>query len=94
MYKIEEGNAIRKKYNNNSVLVELAIREIYNNRVSEVTKDSSILPKAEEFKSRRKCFIFNSELKIKKNYYFLDKFILIIFINLVFFRHNLKEKKF
>lgn len=62
MYKIHEGNAIRKHYNNNSVLVELAIRDIYNNRVDEVTNkvDGAELPKAEDFTSRRKCFIFNS----------------------------------
>ncbi|TDW50066.1 deoxycytidylate deaminase [Flavobacterium sp. 270] len=61
MYKIDEGNAIRKHYNNNSVLVELAIRDIYNNRVHEATKgDGGELPKAEDFTSRRRCFIFNS----------------------------------
>ncbi|PKB16485.1 anti-phage dCTP deaminase [Flavobacterium sp. 5] len=63
MYKINEGNAIRKRYNNNSVLVELAIRDIYNSRADEVTNiadDPTFLPKAEDFKSRRTCFIFNS----------------------------------
>lgn len=61
-YKISEGNNIREKYNNNSVLVELAIMDIYNSRVNEITKngDGKTLPQPEEFVSRRKCFIFNS----------------------------------
>lgn len=61
MYKIDEGNAIRKKYDNNSVLVELAIRDIYLSRVHEARKGSEDeLPSAEDFTSRRRCYIFNS----------------------------------
>lgn len=59
IYKIEEGNAIRSKYNNNSILVELAIKDIHNDRIRE-TKTLSEIPRPEEYKSRRICFIFNS----------------------------------
>ncbi|MDI6050779.1 anti-phage dCTP deaminase [Flavobacterium sp. XS2P24] len=65
VYKIDEGNAIRSKYNNKSVLVELAIKDIHNARISQ-TKTLEAIPKPEEYKSRRICFIFNSIKNIEE----------------------------
>ncbi|MBA9073498.1 deoxycytidylate deaminase/uncharacterized protein YkvS [Flavobacterium gossypii] len=98
MYKIDEGNAIRKKYNNNSVLVELAIMDIYNNRVDEITKkDDGALPEAEDFISRRKCFIFNSiknkeELLLLRQIYTDNFYEFSIFSPQAERRDNLKNK--
>jgi deoxycytidylate deaminase len=65
VYKIDEGNAIRLKYDNKSVLVELAIKDIHNNRNNQ-TKTAEFYPKPEEYKSRRICFIFNSIKNIEE----------------------------
>lgn len=60
-YKITEGNFLREKYSNKSLLAELAIMEIHNSRIAEIsTSDSQDLPNLEDYKSRRTCFIFNS----------------------------------
>lgn len=59
-HKIKQGDAIRKKYNNNSVLVELGIQKIFNERTSEISISTSSLPTPEEYKSRRICYIFDS----------------------------------
>ncbi len=60
-YKINEGNEIRRKYNNNSILVELAIKDIFHQRIVDTGNfNVDALPQPDEYKSRRKCFIFNS----------------------------------
>ena len=58
-HKIEEGDKLRSKYKNNSILVELGISDIYNERTSEITNDDE-LPDSEEYSTRRICYIFDS----------------------------------
>ena len=66
IYKINEGNQIREKYSNKSVLVELAIQDIHIDRMKTVKTDEinprpeDYVPRPEDYKSRRICFIFNS----------------------------------
>ncbi|WP_271768747.1 anti-phage dCTP deaminase [Aquimarina algiphila] len=60
IYKIKEGNEIRKKYHNNSVLVELAIQDIHISRLEEINLDDPNELNPTKFKSRRKCYIFDS----------------------------------
>lgn len=62
LYKIEQGNEIRKKYENKSILVELAIKEIQESRLSDAQKKVSneSIPEITSLKTRRKCYIFNS----------------------------------
>lgn len=60
-YKIEQGNEIRRKYDNKSILVELAIKEIHVSRLMEGRKvGDDEIPKITDLKTRRKCYIFNS----------------------------------
>lgn len=60
-HKINEGNSIREKYDNKSVLVELAILDIHNSRLADTKKrEGEAIPSIIDMKSRRKCFIFNS----------------------------------
>lgn len=59
-HKIDQGNAIRKFYKNKSVLVELGISEIYNERANEIATNENELPHAEDYNSRRVCYIFDS----------------------------------
>ncbi len=60
-HKINEGNTIRTKYDNKSVLVELAIKDIHNSRLAETPKkEGKDIPDILDMKSRRKCFIFDS----------------------------------
>ena len=93
MYKIHEGNAIRKKYDNNSVLVELAIRDIYLSRVHEARKEGEgELPSAEDFTSRRRCYIFNS-IKNKEELLLLRQIYTDNFTNSVYFLHNMSESR-
>ncbi len=51
MHKIKGGDSLRKKYENNSILVELAIKKIREDRKEKSTLDA---------KSRRKCYIIDS----------------------------------
>ncbi len=60
IYKIKEGNEIRKKYTNNSVLVELAIQDIHISRLEEFNLNDTDELHPTKFKSRRKCYIFDS----------------------------------
>ncbi len=59
-YKINEGNRIRLKYKNNSVLAELAIQEIHLSRLEEnkVKEPEKLDPTT--FKSVRRCYIIDS----------------------------------
>lgn len=65
MYKIAGGDYLRKTYKNNSILVELAIKKIREDRGEEETT---------EIKGRRKCYIIDSlknteELKLLQSIY-------------------------
>lgn len=57
MYKIKGGNFIRDEYSNNSILIELAIKKIREDRED---KSKSELKTAKEYHSRRKCYIIDS----------------------------------
>ncbi|MGB1307445.1 MAG: anti-phage dCTP deaminase [Oceanihabitans sp.] len=60
IYKILEGNEIRKEYSNNSILAELAIQDIHISRLKEnKVKDHEKLDPT-TFKSIRRCYIFDS----------------------------------
>lgn len=59
IYKIQEGDKLRKKYSNNSILVELGILDIHNERTSEISEDEN-LPESESYSSRRVCYIIDS----------------------------------
>ncbi|MFK7833234.1 MAG: anti-phage dCTP deaminase [Winogradskyella sp.] len=99
IYKINEGNAIRKKYSNNSVLIELAVKDIH---VSRLKENNSIDTKSEfldtsTFKSRRKCYIFDSiknkeELLLLRRIYTKNFFLFSVFSPLDERRHTLREK--
>ena len=99
MYKINEGNAIRKKYSNNSVLIELAIKDIHISRLQEnksIDTGSTTLDTT-TFKSRRKCYIFDSiknkeELLLLRRIYTKNFFLFSIFSPLDERRHTLREK--
>jgi deoxycytidylate deaminase len=59
--KIEQGNEIRRVYDNKSILVELAIQEIHISRLVDGKKiGSDGIPAITDLKTRRKCYIFNS----------------------------------
>lgn len=65
MYKISGGDYLRKEYKNNSILVELAIKKIREDRGEKETT---------EIKGRRKCYIIDSlknteELKLLQSIY-------------------------
>lgn len=65
MHKIEGGDGLRNKYNNNSILIELAIKKIREEREIKETVDAI---------SRRKCYIIDSlknyeELKLLQSIY-------------------------
>jgi deoxycytidylate deaminase len=64
-YKIDGGDYLRNRYKNNSILIELAIRKIREDRKEKETI---------EMKSRRKCYIIDSlknyeELKLLRSIY-------------------------
>lgn len=60
-YKINQGNEIREKYKNKSILVELGIQKIHISRLIEGKRiGDDEIPKIENLKTRRKCYIFNS----------------------------------
>lgn len=69
IYKIEEGNEIRREYSNNSILAELAIQDIHISRLKEndVVDPKKLDPTT--FKSIRRCYIFDS-IKTKRNYFY------------------------
>ncbi|HMX00869.1 MAG TPA: anti-phage dCTP deaminase [Cyclobacteriaceae bacterium] len=58
-HKIDGGNFLRKKYENRSVLAELAIKKINLDRSEFFTTDGK-LPDATDLTSRRKCYIIDS----------------------------------
>ncbi|RXJ79486.1 anti-phage dCTP deaminase [Arcobacter sp. F2176] len=65
MWKIEGGDNLRTKYNNKSILIELAIKQIREERKIKKTTDAT---------SRRKCYIIDSlknyeELKLLQSIY-------------------------
>ncbi len=65
MHKIEGGDSLRKKFNNNSILVELAIKQIREERKVKETTSAT---------SRRVCYIIDSlknieELKLLRSIY-------------------------
>jgi deoxycytidylate deaminase len=61
IYKITQGNEIRKRYKNKSILVELAIQKIHISRLIDGKRiGDDEIPKIENLKTRRKCYIFNS----------------------------------
>ena len=71
LFKINNGDKIRKQYNNNSILAELVIRKIRQDRQLGL-EVSNIEP--ENFKSRRICYIIDSlknleELKLLRSIY-------------------------
>jgi len=99
LYKISEGNAIRKRYNNNSVLIELAVQDIHVSRL----QDNKYIKAEDEnldtttFKSRRKCYIFDSiknkeELLLLRRIYTKNFFLFSIFSPLNERRKTLREK--
>jgi deoxycytidylate deaminase len=60
-HKIKQGDLIRKNYNNFSILAELAIKEICNDRLNEsLSTSSNGLPDPTDYKSRRVCYIIDS----------------------------------
>lgn len=74
-YKINQGDEIRKKFNNNSVLVELAIQDIHSSRISDnkaVQAGEAKVNDTTTYKSRRKCYIFDS-IKNKEELLLLRK---------------------
>jgi deoxycytidylate deaminase len=59
--KIEQGNEIRRVYDNKSILVELAIQDIHVSRLKDGKKvGEEGIPAITDLKTRRKCYIFNS----------------------------------
>ena len=65
MHKIKGGDSLRKDYNNSSILAELAIKKIREDREVKKTTDA---------KSRRKCYVIDSlknleELKLLRSIY-------------------------
>lgn len=101
MYKIEQGNQLRKKYSNNSILVELAIKDINFKRVEELAKKTKVKEKdirIEDLVSRRKCYIFDSiknkeELLLLRKVYTKNFFLFSIFSPLEETIKNLRENK-
>ncbi|WP_370175591.1 anti-phage dCTP deaminase [Leeuwenhoekiella palythoae] len=96
-YKIEEGNNIRRKYGNNSILTELAIQEIYLKRLEDngVNDVNDLNPT--NIKSFRKCYIFDSiknreELLLLRRIYTKNFFLFSIFSPLNERKKNLLEK--
>lgn len=100
-HKITEGNEIRRKYNNNSVLVELAIQDIHVDRLKENNEnnkvDSNTKIKITDLKSRRVCYIFDSiknkeELLLLRRIYTKNFFQFSVFSPESERRENLKGK--
>ncbi|AZJ32762.1 Cytidine and deoxycytidylate deaminase zinc-binding region [Tenacibaculum mesophilum] len=96
--KIEKGNQIRKN-NNNAFLAENAIQEIHLERLSEVKKKGIEEPKAEDFKSRRICYIIDSikskdELELFRKVYTENFYLISLFSSLDDRKNNLRNKGF
>lgn len=97
IYKINQGNKIREKYQNKSILIELAIQEIHISRLKEGKKAGDEIPKIEDLKTRRKCYIFNSiknkeELLLLRRIYTENFYQLSIFSPLEERKNNLRKK--
>lgn len=96
-HKIKQGDAIREKYKNNSVLIELGIQKIYNERASEISTSDAILPATEDYKSRRVCYIFDS-IKNKEELLLLREIYTDLFYSFSIFspfherKENLRKK--
>ncbi|PQJ76551.1 hypothetical protein BTO16_11665 [Polaribacter glomeratus] len=95
VYKIEEGNEIRKKYNNNSILVELAIKDILYSRTQGLGEEEAL--NHENIKSRRKCYIFDSiknkeELLLLRRIYTKNFYLFSIFSPVNERENNLSKK--
>ncbi|SIS84615.1 anti-phage dCTP deaminase [Chryseobacterium gambrini] len=97
MHKITEGDKLRKRINN-SVLAELAIRQILFSRLEEAgIKEEDINLNIEDLKSRRKCFIFDSiknleELLLLRSVYTENFYLFSIFSPLNERKTNLQAK--
>ena len=59
MGKIKGGDELREEYGN-SILADLAIREIHNDRLSENPTINDEIPNIEDIQSRRVCYIVDS----------------------------------
>lgn len=96
--KIEKGNLIRKN-NNNSYLAEKTIQEIHISRLTDAKNDGIENPKAEDFKSRRKCYLIDSikskeELDLFRKVYTDNFYQISIFSPLEDRKENLANKGF
>ncbi len=81
MTKIKGGDELRKHHNLDSILGDLAIKQIHNNRLNAAPKDKDGNPILEDIESRRICFIIDSiknkaELSLFRSIY-KDNFYLL-----------------
>ncbi|NRT14160.1 deoxycytidylate deaminase [Flavobacterium sp. 28A] len=97
-HKIERGNSIREKFNN-SHLAEKTIQKIHLERLAEVKDKGAKTPTAEDFTSRRKCYIIDSikskeELDLFRKVYTENFYQISIFSPIDDRKANLLEKGF
>ncbi len=84
MHKIKGGNELRTKYSSNSILVDIAIKDINLKRLSRHQKNPEIAPKDIEIKSERICYIIDSlknkeELELLRSIYRSIFYLISIF---------------
>jgi deoxycytidylate deaminase len=96
--KIEKGNLIRKN-NNNSFLAEKTIQKIHLERLSVAKSKGIQQPKAEDFETRRKCYIIDSikskeELELFRKVYTENFYQISLFSPLEDRKENLLNKGF